>query len=289
MGKTKQKPPKLEQLDSDKRGVAFDGDADRIVYFSMAGGKFSLLDGDRIATLLASFIAQQLAKCGIADLRLGIVQTAYANGASTAHVGKQLAKENVVCAKTGVKHLHHCAQDMDIGVYFEANGHGTVIFSKKFVTRVKAAAAATGKPETAAPARLLLLLRDLINETVGDAFSDFLAVEAVLYALDWTAEDWLGEYEDLPNRQSKVEVADRGAFETTNAERTCVKPSGLQEKIDELVAAAGPSARSFVRPSGTEDIVRVYAEAATTEAMEDLAKKVAQAVYDMAGGKGARP
>ena len=30
------------------------------------------------------------------------------------------------CAKTGVKHLHHLALNYDIGVYFEANGHGTV-------------------------------------------------------------------------------------------------------------------------------------------------------------------
>lgn len=31
-----------------------------------------------------------------------------------------------MCTKTGVKHLHHAAQEFDIGVYFEANGHGTV-------------------------------------------------------------------------------------------------------------------------------------------------------------------
>lgn len=30
------------------------------------------------------------------------------------------------CTKTGVKHLHRAAQEFDIGVYFEANGHGTV-------------------------------------------------------------------------------------------------------------------------------------------------------------------
>jgi hypothetical protein len=30
------------------------------------------------------------------------------------------------CVPTGVKHLHHEAQKFDIGVYFEANGHGTV-------------------------------------------------------------------------------------------------------------------------------------------------------------------
>lgn len=32
----------------------------------------------------------------------------------------------VYCTKTGVKHLHHKAQEFDLGVYFEANGHGTV-------------------------------------------------------------------------------------------------------------------------------------------------------------------
>ena len=35
-------------------------------------------------------------------------------------------KVPVACVPTGVKHLHHKAQDFDIGVYFEANGHGTV-------------------------------------------------------------------------------------------------------------------------------------------------------------------
>ena len=35
-------------------------------------------------------------------------------------------KVAVACVATGVKHLHHAACDYDIGVYFEANGHGTV-------------------------------------------------------------------------------------------------------------------------------------------------------------------
>lgn len=44
----------------------------------------------------------------------------------------------VACVHTGVKHLHHKAQEFDIGVYFEANGHGTVLFSKKTKVLVKA-------------------------------------------------------------------------------------------------------------------------------------------------------
>lgn len=40
------------------------------------------------------------------------------------------------------------------------------------------------------------------------------------------------------------------------------------------------------RPSGTEDIVRVYAEAETQEAADELAARVSRAVYERAGGIG---
>lgn len=51
-------------------------------------------------------------------------------------------------------------------------------------------------------------------------------------------------------------------IDTTDAERRAVSPPGLQEAIDTLVTKY-KQARSFVRPSGTEDIIRVYAEAKT--------------------------
>lgn len=33
---------------------------------------------------------------------------------------------SVTCVPTGVKHLHHEALKAGVGIYFEANGHGTV-------------------------------------------------------------------------------------------------------------------------------------------------------------------
>ena len=49
---------------------------------------------------------------------------------------------------------------------------------------------------------------------------------------------------------------------TADAERSVTSPSGLQKLIDDAVKKF-PSGRSFVRPSGTEDVVRVYAESDT--------------------------
>lgn len=58
------------------------------------------------------------------------------------------------------------------------------------------------------------------------------------------------------------QVADRSIFKTVNAERQLASPVGLQEEIDSVVSKYN-NGRSFVRPSGTEDVVRVYAESDT--------------------------
>jgi hypothetical protein len=51
---------------------------------------FRLLDGDRIATLLAGYIAELLKAADATHLQIGLVQTAYANGASTKYITEQL-------------------------------------------------------------------------------------------------------------------------------------------------------------------------------------------------------
>ncbi|CAB3227680.1 unnamed protein product [Arctia plantaginis] len=271
-----------------QRVASLDGDGDRLVYYYIDDkNNMNLLDGDRIATLLASYIAELLRACeASSDLQIGLVQTAYANGASTKYITEDL-KVPVSCVKTGVKHLHHAALSYDIGVYFEANGHGTVVYSTK-AKEVIAKVAQEGEPEQRKAAQLLQNFIDMTNETVGDAISDLFLVETVLCARGHGVKQWMSSYTDLPCRQLKVTVQDRNAISTTDAERQCTAPEGLQTRIDELVRPYS-CGRAFVRPSGTEDVVRVYAEADTQLSADKLAAEVAQAVYDLAGGVGARP
>ena len=281
--------------------VSVDGDADRLVYFTPgASGSALLFDGDKIAALVATHLADLLARCGDAlapPLRVGVVQTAYANGASTAYVAETLGLETA-CTPTGVKHLHPEAERFDVGVYFEANGHGTAVFSDDALCRVREAAAKTNArakegetnaADAAAALDELVALTKAINPAVGDALSGILVVEAVLRAKGWDLERWNAMYTDLPSKQVKVTVADRSVISTTDAERRATTPAGLQPAVDAAVAAAGPRARAFARPSGTEDVVRVYAEAETVEMTEALARNVARAVYEHAGGTGEKP
>lgn len=44
-----------------ERGCSFDGDADRIVYYyTDSKGRFHLLDGDKIATLISTYLKELL-------------------------------------------------------------------------------------------------------------------------------------------------------------------------------------------------------------------------------------
>ncbi|KAK2986891.1 hypothetical protein RJ640_007928 [Escallonia rubra] len=233
------------------RCASLDGDADRLVYFrvlSNSDGRINLVDGDKMLSLFALFINEQLSILNEAKdenvdkdnkTRVGVVQTAYANGASTDFL-KQLGIEEVF-TPTGVKYLHEKAAEYDIGIYFEANGHETVLFSENFLCWLE------GR------------ISELSSTTKGYFIYSFNS-----YFLDW------------------VKVVDRTAVVTANAETVVVRPLGVQEAIN-AETAKYDRGRCFIRPSGTEDVIRVYAEASTQEAAESLASSVARLVDQFLG------
>ena len=272
-----QVPPCGVNKESDEGEIlcSFDGDADRIVFHafpSAAVPAWYLLDGDRIACLFSAFLKTELEAAGLfQELRFGCVQTAYANGGSTAYL-RELGVP-VVMAKTGVKYLHHAALEaFDVGVYFEANGHGTVLFSSTFLAHLREAApSAEDGRQTLAVSRLRAFTQ-AINHAVGDAISDLLASLACLRVAGLNLAGWKALYDELPSRQLKCPcTAERKALiECSGDETQALAPASLQPQLDKAMAKY-PRGRCFVRPSGTEDVVRVYAEAETQAHADALA------------------
>ena len=151
----------LNALNNGTLHASLDGDADRLILCFVDGrAKFCLLDGDRMAALIGMYNFRQEMRRRSLALSIGVVQTAYANGASTEYIEHELGIP-VTFTSTGVKHLHHAATAFDIGIYFEANGHGTVLFSRE---------AREAFPQ----------ISHLVNQCVGDALSDLLLVLVVL-------------------------------------------------------------------------------------------------------------
>lgn len=245
------------------RFASLDGDADRLIYFYFdEKGQFKMLDGDRISVLFAFYLRKLLQNANLFEvLKFGVVQTAYANGASTEFLKSQGISVSIAC--TGVKNLHHvAAEQYDIGVYFEANGHGTVLFSPEAIRMIERSGC-----------EKLKIVKELINQCVGDAMSDLLLVEAILCEEEMSFPSWDSLYFELPSRQLKVKVSDRSIFKTTQADTKLISPPHLQPQIDSLVAQTFKG-RAFVRPSGTEDVVRIYAEAETREQCDQLANEI---------------
>lgn len=90
--KTSQRlPPSLSSLlEPGQRGCSLDGDADRLMYFYIDDRRrFRMLDGDKIAALVADFIVELVENAGLkGTLKVGVVQTAYANGSSTKYLSQ---------------------------------------------------------------------------------------------------------------------------------------------------------------------------------------------------------
>lgn len=90
--KTQQRlPPSLAaHLKPGQRACSLDGDADRLIYYYLDDSShFHMLDGDKIAALVAAFIVDLVKAAGLeGQVRLGIVQTAYANGGSTKYLSE---------------------------------------------------------------------------------------------------------------------------------------------------------------------------------------------------------
>jgi phosphoacetylglucosamine mutase len=127
----------------------------------------------------------------------------------------------------------------------------------------------------------------IVNPAVGDSLSNLLLVASILKQRCLTPSQWAAMFTPLSSRLATLRVADRHAIVTEQMETIVVKPAGLQKAIDEAVVLT--QGRSFVRPSGTEDVVRVYAEAKSRVECDRLCLLVVQAVHDLAGGVGPKP
>ena len=246
--------------DSELQGqlcASFDGDADRIVFYSQIGDKLQLLNGDYIAALVFTYLSRQLVKCD-QDLTIGYIYTGYTNNACVEYVKSLPFPKNVkvsyVCTATGVKHLHHEALKHDVGVYFEQNGHGNVIF-RSIIPEIET-------------------LPQFFHPVIGDGVMDLFATLYILQVLKWDVQDWMKIYTEYPSKLSKCIVLGKTVFKSTENELELIQPLFLQHYIMRLCAIQEHGCRAFVRASGTENALRLYVECQDQDECDIVHKKI---------------
>ena len=122
-------------------------------------------------------------------------------------------------------------------------------------------------------AQKLKALLSISNPVVGDSIANLLVIEGILYDLDMSVQQFSGLYQENPSKLYKAVVKDRTKFKVIDDESRLLEPIALQQDIDQAISEV-QSGKAFVRPSGTEDILRLYAEASTEEQVDQLGSKI---------------
>lgn len=100
-----------------------------------------------------------------------------------------------------------------------------------------------------------------------------LCIEAALATLGMNGHDYLGLYVDLKCKNDKVSIRDKSKLKMSYAEDVILQPKEIQDKLDAILLNY-PNTRAFIRPSGTEDIVRLYTESNDSAVVDALNKEV---------------
>ena len=68
-------------------------------------------------------------------------------------------------------------------------------------------------------------------------------------------------------------MENKNVFKPNDNETRLLEPVKVQNEIDTLVSKISKG-RSFIRPSGTEDVVRIYAEGENQKEVDDVINKL---------------
>lgn len=264
--KVSQKIPDFDRSIYKKNGIkicgSFDGDVDRLILFTPEGRIF---DGDAQCVFISELLKKEVDRLSL-NAEIGVVMSHYSNMGAVDYLRNK--GFFVILAQTGVKNFVKAAKKFDIGVYFEPNGHGSVIFSKRFLEKID-------------PKSILKIYTEIFDPCIGDAFANLLLFKATLRSV----ED-LQKYKENFTRLMTVKIANKNVIKVDQNNK--VLEPDIQRLIDEACLLYKGS-RAFVRPSGTEDLVRIFSESPNEMHCDKLALNVAQIVYDNCEGVGNHP
>ncbi len=268
---------------------SIDGDNDRNIgcYFD-GNGNLNLIDGNKIAAYIIRCVKKNIEELDL-KLDIGYIMTVLANKSAEKYVEKEL-KLPVERTKVGDKYTRAGAERFDIGVYYEASGHGAVHFSDKAKGLIKNATTTTGAEERAKI--ILLAIMNMQNEACGDGIRNSLLVKALMELEGWNIEDIDGLYEDYPKILVYISIENKNALKTKNdLGLEVIEPLVVKEKISKIMEDLEGGYEHVTRPSGTEPIIRVQVQGTDSYKVEETAYKIAQVVYDdpEIKGKGKKP
>lgn len=231
--------------------ASLDGDGDRLVLSYSTNHvdkprKSYLFDGNKICALYLYYLAflSQHDTFFFSKIRIGIIHTAYTNSAFVSYVNKLQEQNlhlnlNLIKTTPGMENLHKVADNYEIGIYFEANGHGNILIKTEHT--------------------VLSPLCMLNSMDFEDGIATMFTVIYILNKLSLSVDQWNDLYHETPYLLSKQEMINRDRLIVNTLDGTIIHPKKFADKIDEL-RSCYDYVRIYLRPSTTEKLVRIYLE-----------------------------
>lgn len=206
-------------------GLAFDGDADRLIAVDEKG---DIVDGDQIMYIVSKYLYD--------NGRL-VDNTIVSTVMSNLGFYKALEEAGIQTKQTAVGD-RYVMEEMRKGGYSlggEQSGH--IIF--------------------------------LEHSTTGDGLLSGIQLLQIMKATGKPLSELAGEWSHYPQKLVNIRVADKHALKENGA---------IAEEIRSVEQEMNGEGRILVRPSGTEPLVRVMAEAPTKEACEKIVDQIVDVV-----------
>ncbi|UKK01635.2 phosphoglucosamine mutase [Theileria orientalis] len=281
-----------------------------------------VLNGDRLIVIKLMLLWTLLRTCR-KRLRIGVLLTRYSNGSTVSFIlglFKKWHSENpgirweLEFFNTGIKNAERLSEKYYISVYYETNGHGNVVFNHLFTQdascdKITRSDLRLNQLDSLSLAELKRRLdssdtsfdaefRDKFSESLlfeflslffpgGDAILNSLVLELAFKTLKLTFSDCLHLYDYLPFQLSNYDIpmTFRELFvSSTEDETILVEPEGFQDKINSMTIKF-TSCRAFLRPSGTEPILRIYVEAENQDDVNHVHAFIIKLVEDFLSTK----
>ena len=277
---------KKEKYASIVKCASLSSDLDSIIYYiDEEDGKngIEIIKGEKIIVLYAKMLdflidnfSKNLKIKYNEMIKMGIITSKYSNGAFISYCENNLKNYKLSVTKTGINNIQKESKKFDISICYEYNGLGTIYISQDLSTKFGKLSSLIETSKDSQIIELFQLFIALFNSITSDGVSNLLVIESIMKSMNLSIKDVYDFYNEIPYKIVDIKMK-YNKFITNEDDSKIIEPKNMQIIIDELSNKYANS-KIYVRPTGTEDYLRVYVESETDDnckkIIEELSKRL---------------
>ena len=282
---------KKEKCASIVKCATLSSDLDSIIYYIDKGdlnekSEIKIIRGEKIIVLYAKMLdflidnfSKNLKIKYYEMIKMGIITSKYSNGAFISYCENNLKNYKLSLTKTGISNIQKESKNFDISICYEYNGQGTIYISQDLSTKFGKLSSLIETSKDSQIIELFQLFIALFNSITSDGVSNLLVIESIMKLMNLSLQDVYDFYNEIPYKILDIKMKYNNKFITDEDDTKILEPKNIQKIIDEITHKYQKS-KIYVRPTGTEDCLRVYVESETDDNCEKIIEELSKSLNE---------